>query len=88
MYLSKEEKENEKQYSCERCENLSEKEKQKLVEYRKKYYKIRKKKPHYSHKKLFSFGKNDFSFRFGLGEWSSVRNFIWYFFVILEYKGV
>ena len=31
------------QYGCERYKNLSEDEKNKLVEYRKKYYKMRKK---------------------------------------------
>ena len=40
--LYKEEKENKPQYGCERHKNLSEDEKQKLVEYRKKYYRMKK----------------------------------------------
>ena len=48
--LSKEEKEEKQQYSCEQYKNPPEN--QKLVEYRKKYYKLRK--------KPFSFGKFDF----------------------------
>ena len=40
--LSKEEKEKKGQYGRERYTNLAEDEKQKLVEYRKKYYKMRK----------------------------------------------
>ena len=38
--LSKEEK---KQYGCERYKNLSKEKKQKLLEYRKKYYRMGKK---------------------------------------------
>ena len=38
--LSKEKKK--RQYGCERYKNLSEDENQKLVEYRKKYYRMRK----------------------------------------------
>ena len=40
--LSKEENEKKRQHSRERYKNLSEDEKQKLVEYRKKYYRMRK----------------------------------------------
>ena len=41
--LSKEEKGKKQQYGRERCKNLSEDEKKnKLVEYRKKYYRMRK----------------------------------------------
>ena len=40
--LSKEGKEKKQQYGLERCKNLSEDEKQKLVEYRKKYNGMRK----------------------------------------------
>ena len=40
--LSKEEKEKNRQYGCENSKNLPEDEEQKLVEYRKKYYKQEK----------------------------------------------
>ena len=40
--LSIEEKEKKQQYGHEQCKNLPENEKQNLVEYRKKYYKMRK----------------------------------------------
>ena len=40
--LSNEEKEKKRQYRCERCNNLPEYERQKLVEYRKKHYRMRK----------------------------------------------
>ena len=40
--LSKEEKEKKQQYRHESYKNISEYEKQKLVEYRKKYYRMRK----------------------------------------------
>ena len=40
--LSKEEKEKMRQYGCECYKNLSEDEKQKLFEFRKKYYRMRK----------------------------------------------
>ena len=40
--LSKEQKEKKQQNGCESYKNLSEVEKQKLVEYRKKYYRMRK----------------------------------------------
>ena len=38
----KKKKKKKQQYGCERYKNLSEDEKQKLVEYRKKYYRMRK----------------------------------------------
>ena len=41
--LSEEEKEKKQQFDCERYKNLPEDEKQKFVDYRKKYYKMRKK---------------------------------------------
>ena len=41
--LSKEEKEKKRQYVCECYKNLLEDEKQMLVEYRKRYYRMRKK---------------------------------------------
>ena len=54
VFLKKKKK---RQYGRERYKNLSEDEKRKLIEYRKKYYKM-KKIPYYSYEKLFSFGKN------------------------------
>ena len=42
QYLSEEEKEKKRQNGLERYKNLSEDEEQKLVEYRKKNYRIRK----------------------------------------------
>ena len=42
IYLKKKKKKK-WQYDCERYKNLSEDEKQTLVEYRKKYYRMRKK---------------------------------------------
>ena len=42
-YQSKEEKEKKQQYRHESYKNISEYEKQKLVQYRKKYYRMRKK---------------------------------------------
>ena len=42
--LFKDEKEKERQYSCESYKNLSEDEKNKLFDYRKKYYKMKKKR--------------------------------------------
>ena len=47
----KEEKLKKQQYGCESYKNLLEDDKQKLVEYRKKYYKMRKKKLYYTYKK-------------------------------------
>ena len=40
--LSKEKKEEKQQHGCERYKNLSEGEKNKLLDYKKKYYKMRK----------------------------------------------
>ena len=40
IFLKKKKKK--QQYGCERYKNLSEEKKQKLVEYRKKYYRMRK----------------------------------------------
>ena len=45
------------QYGCERYKNLSEDEKNKLVEYRKKYYKMRKKRLIIIIRKYFDFKK-------------------------------
>ena len=41
-FSKEEEEEKQKQYGCERYKNLSKDEKQKLVEYRRKYYELRK----------------------------------------------
>ena len=49
--LSKEEKQKKHQYDCERNKNLPEDEKQNLVGYRKKHYKMRK-TPYYNYKIL------------------------------------
>ena len=60
--------------------NLPEDEKQKLLEYRKKYYKMRK-TPYYNSKKLFSFRKFVFLLEVELIRWarwvslSGIRNF-------------
>ena len=53
--LSREWKEKKKQYGWKRYKNLSEAEEQKLVEYRKKYYRMRKN----ALKKLISLKNND-----------------------------
>ena len=42
VFLKKKKKKKKQEYGCERYENLTEDENQKLVEYRKKYYKMRK----------------------------------------------
>ena len=57
--LSKEEKEKKQQYGHEWYKNLLVAEKQKLVGYRKKYYKMRK-MPYYNYKKLFPFDRKSF----------------------------
>ena len=51
IYLKKKKKKKQ-QYGCENYKNLSEDEKQKLVEYRKKYYRIRK-MPYCNCRKVF-----------------------------------
>ena len=55
VFLKKKKK---RQYSREQYENLSEDGKPKLVIYQKKYYKMKKKIPHYNYKKLL-FQKNN-----------------------------
>ena len=49
--LLKKKNKKKQQYGCESYKNLLEDDKQKLVEYRKKYYKMRKKKLYYTYKK-------------------------------------
>ena len=56
-------KESKQQYGCERYKNLSENEKNKLVEYRKNYYRM-KKSIYCNYKKAFSSGKSGRNFQF------------------------
>ena len=51
-------KKQKRQYGCKRYKDLPEDEKQKLGEYRKKSYKIRKKTFYHDFKKVFSFRKS------------------------------
>ena len=60
----KKKKDKRQQYGCKNYKILPENQKQKLVEYRKKHYKMRK-KAHYNYKELFSFRKFGFSLGWG-----------------------
>ena len=72
VFLKKKRKESGNIVVKERCKNLPEDEKQKLVDYRRKY-KMHK-TPYYNYKKLFSLRKSEWARRDAR---ASIKNLLW-----------